>query len=767
MQGYGFSGGRRWPVILLLFVALSAAFQGSGLSPDGLLSDTAELKSHPLWAADHPEAVKPYFRVPDHDYVRYFAPYAAFLQRELRAGHLPLWNPYILTGVPVAETLQPGLFHPTVLVITALPFEHALTVLAVVRLALAGFAMFLFTRVIGCSLAAAGLAAVLFMFSPFHLFFRFHPILNATPLMPLLLAVSELHLRAEGRRRWMAVWALLAAGTLIAGHVQTSVHVLAVAWIYHLLRAAAARHEVSLGRRLSAALGFLAGGTLLAALGAAVSLWGHAALILDGHALWLRSRFAGYRALPPDHLGSLILPAGFGGLAISNYLGVVTLILAAGGVAARAVATWPVAGIGLGAWLAAYGAPPVAGALAVLPVIGVADHSRLIVVAHLALAVLAARGLDGLRTSVRSRRAMLVATLALVVALALLWGTGLTAGPRRWLGAEAALHRSVVFAALGGAVLVAARSVRPAWTTWLVVALALVDLWVAHGDRPRHVPAALPALPMAMAPVVNAPGVGRTLVPGRLMPPNVNMLYGIEGLGGFEPATTQRTWELLVRAGFDAHLDLFLLPPAAPKVNDLRLLDALNVTFVVSERPIDDPRLHPHLDELARAPVAIYRNRNALPRAFVVDAAHVAAGRAEALALLADPAVDIRRVVVLEGPLPSDLPATSSAEGSEPRPAEIRDYRPGHVRLAAASPRGGYLVFSETFATGWRAAVDGRPAPVLRADYALVGVPLPPGEHEVVLRYRPWPVLAGGAISLVTLLALAAVALGDRRPYCT
>jgi hypothetical protein len=59
---------------------------------------------------------------------------------------------------------------------------------------------------------------------------------------------------------------------------------------------------------------------------------------------------------------------------------------------------------------------------------------------------------------------------------------------------------------------------------------------------------------------------------------------------------------------------------------------------------------------------------------------------------------------------------------------------PGRVKRGG---RRGYLVVSETWYPGWRARIDGVPAQVERADYALLGVPLPPGARGVELWYEP------------------------------
>ena len=68
-----------------------------------------------------------------------------------------------------------------------------------------------------------------------------------------------------------------------------------------------------------------------------------------------------------------------------------------------------------------------------------------------------------------------------------------------------------------------------------------------------------------------------------------------------------------------------------------------------------------------------------------------------------------------------------------------------------------------SFARGWTAAVDGAPAPVLRANGKHRAVPLPPGAHDVRLRYEPPGFGAGIAATLVAALAAMAVWASDRR----
>jgi hypothetical protein len=65
--------------------------------------------------------------------------------------------------------------------------------------------------------------------------------------------------------------------------------------------------------------------------------------------------------------------------------------------------------------------------------------------------------------------------------------------------------------------------------------------------------------------------------------------------------------------------------------------------------------------------------------------------------------------------------------------------------------------FSEVWHPGWRATVDGVPAPIERSQGALLRVVAPPGSHEVTLCFRPlgWP-----AAPIVSLAALALLVAG-------
>ena len=73
------------------------------------------------------------------------------------------------------------------------------------------------------------------------------------------------------------------------------------------------------------------------------------------------------------------------------------------------------------------------------------------------------------------------------------------------------------------------------------------------------------------------------------------------------------------------------------------------------------------------------------------------------------------------------------------------------------------LVIQIPYSAGWSATVDGKPAELLRANTAFVGLELAPGCHTIALHYKTPGLAAGITVSLAGVLAFAGVAVFYRR----
>lgn len=81
------------------------------------------------------------------------------------------------------------------------------------------------------------------------------------------------------------------------------------------------------------------------------------------------------------------------------------------------------------------------------------------------------------------------------------------------------------------------------------------------------------------------------------------------------------------------------------------------------------------------------------------------------------------------------------------------------IRVRTSAP--GWLVVPNMWDPGWSAAINGRPAAVLRADYNEQAVAIPAGLSEVMLVYRPVGLRAGVGISVAAAAAGVAVLVAD------
>ncbi len=87
--------------------------------------------------------------------------------------------------------------------------------------------------------------------------------------------------------------------------------------------------------------------------------------------------------------------------------------------------------------------------------------------------------------------------------------------------------------------------------------------------------------------------------------------------------------------------------------------------------------------------------------------------------------------------------------------AEIESYRPGEIGARVRAETPATVVFSEIDYPGWRAFLDGREIPHGRFEGAFPAVEIPPGEHELRFKFSSRAVMAGLAISGVSLAAMA------------
>ncbi len=173
------------------------------------------------------------------------------------------------------------------------------------------------------------------------------------------------------------------------------------------------------------------------------------------------------------------------------------------------------------------------------------------------------------------------------------------------------------------------------------------------------------------------------------------------------------------------------------------------------------------LDELTAAPAtngpfALFEFTGALPRAKLYTNWQVVTNDQAALARLVDPAFDPSTTVLLATPPPASPP---TATNSPPGTVSFVSYAPKDIVLKAEANASSVLLLNDRFESNWKVYVDGKPEPLLRANFIMRGVYLPAGTHEVAFRFEPsyYGLYVSAAAVLLGVLLSAWLFVASRR----
>jgi hypothetical protein len=721
-------------------------------------------------------------RVPSRykDLLGYFFPNGCFLGRMLRSGHIPAWNPYAMGGTPFTGDPQSGwMYLPPMAMFTLLPCGLALRAFIVVHPIMAGLGVYGFLRVTKASRPAAlvggiglavGMASTSIVWLP--------PLAGVLAWIAVMLACAARLVRASewpGRLLWSAVTALAwgqAAAAMLSFGLVLGAGALA-AYLGPALVGEVKRRRV----RASHAL-ILAGvvAVMLPAVNLAYLLPRLAFLPRSSlglgfrHLQELAAQFSG-RPPPPFRVEGAAGSAW--PLRLSNAAG---LSLGGAGVVLSFGAFWNRRRRALAIGLAGYG---LACYLASLRVVAealrpfVRSSSLLTFYWHipsrfeygtiLVLPILAALGLDAWREAPSWTRRAGMAAPGVIVWVFL----PLFAGLR---------YPHVLLTVAGLAVttaLLVAIARRPALVVAVpcVLALELVCGSVLAGrfiEPGRFGPPAQPDV--SIASLVRKDAIDRTLrgEEGRLMTVDVreidqrttaslrSILFGVAEAQGYNPAQLRSSWEFVRAANGSRRMDhnsSLLLDPSPVALDLLRVGWALSPAGI---QPKPD-----WLPVMSLNGWTLWRLAGPHPAVSVVTSWEVAAADDRALSVVMKDGFDPEAEAVVSGD-PGIAPSLG-AIGSGPASYRPRGTQAASVSVDVEVPA--LVVIRNAYDVNWHATVDGRPAPLLRADYLVQAVPVPAGRHQIELRYDdPWTGYGLGGEAAALALVLCVAFLLRRRP---
>jgi hypothetical protein len=666
------------------------------------------------------------------DIAAYFEPLWTAAARQMRLGSLPSWELGAWSGLPLLRDPQVGALYPPNWLWLVLSPLRVYAWLQLAHALFGAFGMWALCRARGRSREAAALAALGLGLGAFVVLEARHAMFVATTAwLPWLMWSIERYAKEHDLQHLVAM-AGSAAMTLLAGGWS----MLYFGAVVVLILAASRLADADRGTRLRLLGGFAAAGAIGVAL-AAVQLWPALAHARQSpRALGVDYAFASSYAWPSWRYAlTLVFPTLFGSTARGTYVG--------------APDQWELAGYGIG-FLATVWVP-----LSLVWRERRGERIALLVASLVACDL--ARGDGGLLHPIFFKLVPMYGSLRCPARALYVWT--LTAPLLAADGLDVVLSR--------------VRERSRAVVGALVVGAVAVELLITfRADNPSVRYAEATRRPAAVDWLRAQPGrrIATDVHLGQAFH-NAGLSWGVEDAVGY---SSLPIWRYLHFLWIANHGRVY---PHAKLADDLtaqglwrwgsRLVDLLSVSWVVA--PHDRPITERGFSLAFTGPdgIDVWQNAHAYPRGFVVYRALTAHDGDEAARLLAAPDFSPAHVAILEK-AQTRVPPPRPGEKMPTATQNTSVVREGATDLAfeVVMRAPGIFVVAEPWYPGWTVEVDGMPAELLRVDYALRGVLLEAGRHEIAMTFYDWPLVWGGVITvtaLALLIGLAWLARARRR----
>jgi hypothetical protein len=743
-------------------------------------------------------------------------PFREFGASSLNAGHgFPLWNPYLMGGLPYVGAMHGDIFYPTFLLRMILPTDVAMTWSFMIHVFLAGFFTYLFLRAWGLGFLPSVIGGVAYLMSgpiaayvsPGH-----DGKLYVSALLPLALFFLIRGIR-DGRNWAWGGLAIVIGLAVLSPHPQLLQYMLLACGAFALYLAFAElelpdgtrmRLERRVGtRRLLYALGAVALGAII---GAVQFLPVREYVPFSPRAGGRDYDYATSFSLPIEEMLNFYLPEFSGILGRywgrnnihlhSEYLGAASIFLLGLGLTSeRRGFRWFWIGALIVSLLWALGGntPFYHIVYALIPGSKFfRAPSTMLFMIGFAASVLSALGAE--RLLVRGVSFKYAAWwLGVAGAIALLASVGsLTSLAKVIAYSWAGDQLDDMIASNNAAIVIGA------WRAFLVIGFSALVLWLLDRRRidrrvagfalvglvaldlfsvekqywlfsPRA--SKLYATDAALDYVRRQPEPGRVLaepltqlnVSDVMLTYDGPMVQGIRLVTGYHGNEIGRFQHLCGGTPGTRCDPRILFSPAFWRHENVRYLYTNADTAAVRQifAPLNLPpltKLVGPVPDAAGTPVYLYRLPGDNPAAWLATT-FVKASEDQAYEAVLNPQFDPTRIAILDTSSKLSAQQIKAPPAPTTTPVRVTKYAPGAMQLqiAQSPPAGTALIVSENYSPGWTAVVDGRSALIDRAEYNLIGVQLPANAKTIELLFDDPAYERGKIITLVALLAAVAL----------
>lgn len=701
------------------------------------------------------------------DNIKLFYPYRKFTIEEMKAGRLPLWNPYTFSGSVNHAMYQSALFYPLNLVYFLLPMVDAWSFIVMATPVLTGWFMYLFLRSLRLGRGASLFGSLVFAMSGWMMAFWEEVLVKGHTFLWLPLALYGVN------RKRMSVLVIALVSAILAGFPQMVLYLFITLILWGLYRKKIVFVAVATTTSL-----------LLTAFQWVPAL--EAFLNAPRGKVDTFSLFEAYLT-PLTHLVTFLAPDFWGNPAVYNnfsptiylqehtiFIGIPAILFAFSAILNRSVPMfWKVFSV---VTLSMGFALPTSWLLYTLkvPILNVAMPVRIFALATFGLSTLAAYGIEKSKSQNNIKFPLILIAGVLVtlwIFVASMTVLAKYSAEKIIIGYATVSVRNlvlptgiVILLVLGFFFLRKKRTLFIVWMSLLTLigAFHFGSKILYFSERKYEYPPV-----EAIQQLKELAGYDRVWSYGDgYVVRNIPSYFRLFSPEGYEALYSHRYGTLLhtiVTRGqlsdriqrTDATLsETGQYEPMTHNPVRLRLMSLLGVKYILEHKDSNaDNVLTPTQRFSSELFTLTWENdrwriweyREVLPRTFLTSHVIVESDPQKIVDNLLDQKTDLRKTVIVEteaAAMSSDIQGVAS----------ITDYQPSSVTISVQTTGSALLFLSDTYYPGWRAFVDDIETPIYRANFVFRAVKVPSGQHRVRFEYDPLSWKIGLLLSVIGLV---------------
>lgn len=690
------------------------------------------------------------------DLVDQIYPWKHFTIESWKSGEVPLWNPYNFSGNPHLANFQSAVFTPFNLLFFILPFVDSWTILILLQPLLAGFFTYIFMRELKVGKIAALISSTTFMFCGFITVWMAYGTLSyAIAFLPLALFSVERFYKMK-KIIYLILLSISIPLSFFSGHFQTSLYFLFFIAGYVFFKFIQTKN---VGLTIYA-VAYIMFGCLIAMPQILPSIEfylysGRSSTYISGGGIpiqYLITTFA------PDFFGNPVTRNDWFGYyaEFASFIGIIPLILSV--FALIKLKNDYIKFFLMCAIITLILAinSPILTLISTLkiPVISTSTPSRIIILFSFSIAVLSGFGLEAFQKLLLEKKLKKVFIIFLggIIVFGLIWTLLFTGNfvpaDKFQIALRNLIIPTILFVVFLGVIFVPVLFGKRT----IVIIIGLLLLAITF-DSLRFAMKWMPADPRdfvfqdlaIISKLKEHAEYGR--VYGNLGA-QVETYYGISSIEGYDPLYIGRYGDFIMSAGSGKNVpgERSVARLNRTSINTDRVIDMLGVSIIFHPKadtnqgwayPVwkDDKRFEKVNED---SKFELYKNNSSFSRASLFYSYEHISSPKKIIERFYEKDFDFRNTLIIEEKV--DMPSKKTSDKGK---VDVKKYHSGNVEIETKTTSPALLFLSDNYYPGWKAYVDGRQTPIMRANYTFRAVNVPKGVHMVQFVYDPLSFKAG------------------------